>query len=70
MRASDKDDFDLASPLDFWEMTAVASIRLAASMAHAFLVSTSPRPEPARSEPDEERTGAEEEEELLLHVLE
>ena len=70
MKASDNDDFDLASPLDFWEMIAVAWIRLAASTAHAFLVSTTPRPEPAKREPDKERTRVEEEEELLLHVLE
>lgn len=69
MKASDKDDFDLASPLDFWEMIAVAWIRLAASTAHAFLASTMPRPEAARSEPDGERARTEEQE-LLLHVLE
>jgi hypothetical protein len=69
MKASDKDDFDLASPLDFWEMMVVAWIRLAASTGHAFLVATAPRPEPARTEPDKERTLAEEKE-LLLHVLE
>lgn len=84
MTAPDKKDvLDPASPLDLWEMTLVAWIRLSASTAHAFGAVLMPRceaaneagesepdkSEPDRSEPDTERVLAENEE-LLLHVLE
>lgn len=69
MNAPDEKAFNPASPLDFWELTTVTWIRLVASTARAFAVLATPRPEPARSEPDKERILAEEEE-LLLHVME
>ena len=81
MNAPDKHVPDPASPLDLWEMSIVAWIRLSASTAHAFAAVLMPRREAARSEPDnkgepdnrrepdKERILAEKQE-LLLHVLE